>query len=299
MKRLPTSKRLRWHFFSPSPCPTQRSRSFQKYKGRRYASMCACRDRQEFHCSERQAEIVPLLSNDDFFLLPPHPPLFFTFSKQPFFCVHSRRESDLIKKHTKKKYKVALLYSHFLKAVWAAFVLSGFFKRRKVPRGEAFRARQRRTKSSALQRWAGLVWRAAGFSGFFCSGAAAQTLFLLVDQLRLVDILLSIENAISLYIEFLLVKFRINTPSRPLSNFCLCLLTNRVWQPELGEQPLSDPVTRNFYYSQLELRKRWFVFIKLPPNSSAFHSSVKQPERRAAALVKGHCGAEEKMSLND
>lgn len=90
----------------------------------------------------------------------------------------------------------------------------------------------------------------------FYSGGAAQTLFLLVDQLRLVDILLSIENAISLYIEFLLVKFRINTPSRPLSNFCLCLLTNRVWQPELGEQPLSDPVTRNFYYSQLALRKR-------------------------------------------
>lgn len=44
---------------------------------------------------------------------------------------------------------------------------------------------------------------------------------------------------------------------------------HRVWQTQLRVKPLSDPVTRNFYYIQLELRRRWFVFIRLQPNSSA------------------------------
>lgn len=217
------------------------------------------------------------------------------FQKQPFFRVHSRRESDLIKKHT--KYKVALLYSHFLKScLGLPLFCRDSSSAEKFPSEEAFRAPWRHTHTRVLGAGAGLVWGGSRVQWVLQRGAA-QTLFLPGKELRLVDILLSIENAISLHIEFLLVKFGINTPSRPLSNFCLCLLTNRVWQPELGEQPLSDPVTRNFYYSQLELRKRWFVFIKLPACSSAFHSYVKQPEHRAAAA--GHCGAAEKFYLRN
>lgn len=74
----------------------------------------------------------------------------------------------------------------------------------------------------------------------------------------------------SLYPEFLLVKFRINTPSQPLSPLLSYSPdTHGVWQSELGEQPLSALVTRNFYYIQLELSKRWFVFIRLQSYSSA------------------------------
>lgn len=214
--------------------------------------MCACRDRQEFHCSKKQAEIVPLLSNDDFFSpsLPPLPSSS-PFQNSPFLRVRGGRESDLIKKH--RKYKSCAFLVVLFKSGLGCLCSVGILEARKSspwrgaggggtesPRrsgGERHELEGRARVQRVLRR------------------GAAPTLFLLADQRRLVDILLSMENAISLYIEFLLVKFKIDTPSQPLSNSCLCLLTNRVWQLKLGEQPLSDPVTRNFYYSQLELRK--------------------------------------------
>lgn len=81
---------------------------------------------------------------------------------------------------------------------------------------------------------------------------------------------LSIKSKSVFIQNYCLSKLRISVHSQSPSHFCChrCL-SHRVWQTQLRVKPLSDLVTRNFYYIQLELRRRWFVFIRLQPNSSA------------------------------
>lgn len=63
----------------------------------------------------------------------------------------------------------------------------------------------------------------------------------------LITFIFSYQQYISLYTELLLYKFKINVHSKSLSRFCLPLLSHTVWQTELREEPLSDPVTWIFY----------------------------------------------------
>lgn len=76
------------------------------------------------------------------------------------------------------------------------------------------------------------------------------------------------------------------------------------WQTERRVEPFSDLVTRNFYYMQLELRKKWFVFIKLQPYSSADPSPslppalCSTPHRAILRITGDGAGVEKESSTN-